>query len=107
LSEKVSLPIEDQNASAFDCFCLVLSQIPQGKVCSYGRLAELASLGNARQTCRYLKLLPKNSTLPWYRVVTAKGKLAEFTNANKQKRLLESEGVIFSEKGIIAKRFYM
>jgi methylated-DNA-protein-cysteine methyltransferase-like protein len=93
--------------NAFERFCVVLSQIPTGKVCSYGRLAELAGLGNARQACRCLRRLPKNSSLPWYRVVTAQGKLADFKNSNKQKQLLQSEGILFSEKGYIAKQFYL
>jgi methylated-DNA-protein-cysteine methyltransferase-like protein len=93
--------------SPFERFCLVLSQIPKGKVCSYGRVAELASLGNARQTCRWLRELPIDSELPWYRIVSVKGKLAVFSNSNKQKKTLEREGVIFTSSERIPKQYYI
>lgn len=94
-------------SSPFERFCLVLSQVPKGKVCSYGRVAELASLGNARQTCRWLRELPKSSDLPWYRIVSAQGRLADFSNSNKQKKILEDEGVIFTSAGRISKQYYI
>ncbi len=97
----------DNESSPFERFCLVLGQLPEGRVCSYGRLAELASLGNARQTCRWLRELPKDSRLPWYRVVSAQGKLADFSNAAKQRRLLEAEGIVFTDKGRLPKHYYI
>lgn len=97
----------DQEASPFERFCLVLSQIPEGKVCSYGRVAELAELGNARQTCRWLRALPGDSELPWYRVVNAQGKLADFSSANKQRKILKAEGICFTSAGRIPKNYYI
>jgi methylated-DNA-protein-cysteine methyltransferase-like protein len=97
----------DNVSSPFERFCVVLAQLPRGQVCSYGRLAELASLGNARQTCRWLRELPKDSQLPWHRVVSVQGKLADFSNAAKQRRLLEAEGIVFTDKGRLPKYYYM
>ncbi|MEO0443700.1 MAG: MGMT family protein [Pseudomonadota bacterium] len=91
----------------FERFCLVLSQVPHGKVCSYGRLAELAGLGSGRQTCRWLRQLPKDSELPWYRLVSAQGKLADFANALKQRKLLEAEGIEFTKSGRLPKHYYI
>lgn len=91
---------------AFERFCLILSQIPKGSVCSYGRVAELAELRSPRETCRYLRLLPAGSKLPWYRVVNAQGKLANFANARRQQQLLQSEGVLFNSKNRIPKDYY-
>lgn len=62
-------------------FCLVLSQVSNGHVCSYGYLATMAELGGARQSCAFLRRLPSDSGLPWYRVVNAQGKLADFASA--------------------------
>ena len=101
------MSFDENNSSPFERFCLVLSQIPEGKVCSYGRLAELAQLGNARQSCRWLRELPRHSPLPWHRIVSAQGKLANFAEAKKQKRLLEAEGILFTEKGRLPKQYYM
>lgn len=97
----------DSEASPFERFCVVVSQIPAGKVCSYGRVAELASLGNARQTCRHLRALPRGTELPWHRVVSAQGKLAEFANTGEQRKRLEREGVHFTPKQIIPKHYYL
>ena len=97
----------NEDASPFERFCLVLAQLPEGKVCSYGRLAELASLGNARQTCRWLRELPHDSQLPWHRVVSAQGKLADFSNAIKQRRILEAEGIVFSNNDRLPKHYYI
>ncbi len=95
------------DAMAYERFCLVLSSIPSGKVCAYGRLAELAELGHARQSCRYLRELPKHSSLPWYRVVNAQGKLANFSNAIRQRKLLEAEGIVFTQANRIPKSYYI
>ena len=94
-------------SEAFERFCLVLSQIPEGRVCSYGKLAQLSEIGGARQSCRFLRLLPKNSGLPWYRIVNAQGKLADFSNAQHQQQLLANEGVEFTAKGRIPKHYYI
>lgn len=90
----------------FDKFCFVLSQIPFGKVCSYGRVASLTGLASPRQTSRFLSLLPADSNLPWYRVVNAQGKLADFANASKQRQLLQSEGIMFTASNRIPKHYY-
>ena len=97
----------DDGFMPFERFCLVLAQLPKGKVCSYGRLAEMAVLGNARQTCRWLRELPVDSRLPWHRVVSAQGRLADFSNATKQRHLLEAEGIVFCDKGRLPAHYYM
>ena len=97
----------DSETSPFERFCFVLGQLPVGRVCSYGRFAELADLGNARQTCRWLRKLPKGSRLPWYRIVSAQGKLADFAHTAKQRHLLEAEGIVFTDKGRVPKHYYI
>jgi methylated-DNA-protein-cysteine methyltransferase-like protein len=54
-----------------------------------------------------LRELPMDSKLPWHRVVSAQGRLADFSNASKQRRLLENEGIIFSVNGRLSKSYYM
>ena len=56
---------------------LVLSQIPSGRLCSYGDLAKLAGLpGRARWVGRQLSRLPENTAQPWHRVVNARGQIS-------------------------------
>ncbi|MFA5629995.1 MAG: MGMT family protein [Porticoccaceae bacterium] len=55
----------------------VISQIPPGRLCSYGRVAALAGLpGRARWVGTLLGRLPSDSTLPWYRVVNSSGRIS-------------------------------
>ncbi len=88
-------------------FCFVLSQVPEGRVCSYGRLAEMAELSGPRQSCQLLRKLPNDSALPWYRIVNAQGKLADFAGASEQRKILESEGIRFSPAGRIPKQYFV
>lgn len=76
----------------------VIYQIPKGKVATYGQVAELAGLARAaRLVGSTLKGLPKNTKLPWYRVLNSSGKISLPPEAGgkKQKALLEKENVAF------------
>ena len=72
-------------------------EVPPGSVASYGQIAELAGIPRgARQTAYALRVAPDGLELPWFRIITASGKLAfaeGSTHFRKQKRLLEAEGV--------------
>lgn len=76
----------------------VVARIPRGRVSTYGRVAALAGLpGRARLVGRALRELPPGSTLPWYRVLNAAGKISARGDAlgheDFQTHLLEREGV--------------
>lgn len=61
--------------------------IPRGKVASYGQVAELSGLPRgARQVGHALRHLPGDRDVPWYRVVTASGRLAFEPGARAFKR---------------------
>ena len=62
--------------NAYEKIYDVIRGIPEGKVASYGQVAELA--GNRRwvRVVGYaLHALPPGSDVPWHRVVTKEGKL--------------------------------
>ena len=75
--------------------------IPVGRVATYGQVADLAGLpGHARQVGYALRVLPDESSVPWYRVVNTKGEISQRHNSNsesemEQRSLLEFEGVRF------------
>ncbi len=75
-----------------------IAAIPKGKVATYGQLATLAGRPNAaRSVGRTLKNLPKDSQLPWHRVINAQGKisLAKESDAWSQQRdKLADEGIL-------------
>jgi len=76
----------------------VISMIPAGSVATYGQIAKLAELpGRARLVGHILSQLPKNSRLPWFRVVNAAGKSSlppGSVSYEKQKEKLQEEGVV-------------
>lgn len=73
--------------------------IPQGKVCSYGTIANYLSLGSARMVGWALNQLKGNVTdIPAHRVVNAKGELSGRLmfgdNGERMGKLLKKEGVL-------------
>lgn len=52
-------------------------EIPQGRVASYGQVAEIAGIPRgARQVGYALRHLPQGHAVPWHRVITASGRIA-------------------------------
>lgn len=76
---------------------LTLAQVPEGKVVSYGQLAEMAGLGRAaRWVGRTLSQLPGDSTLPWHRVLGAGGRISlpvGTPSGDEQRARLRLEGI--------------
>ena len=76
---------------------MALSQVPEGRIVSYGELARIAGLPRgARRAARALSELPKGSGLPWHRVLNAQGRIALPEGSRgyrEQARLLRGEGV--------------
>lgn len=74
----------------------ILSEIPKGECIAYGELAKLAGFpGYARQVGSLMKNLPKDTKLPWYRVVNAQRRISFAQNTDgylRQKEKLEKEG---------------
>lgn len=82
----------------------VIKAIPEGAVFTYGGVAALA--GNhraARQVVRVLHTCSRKEKLPWHRVVNKAGRIAlkEQQGFERQKELLEREGIEVDEGGYI------
>ena len=82
----------------------IIASIPSGCVASYGQVAALAGYpNNARLVGRLLKEMPKDSTIPWHRVVNSQGKIAFAQGSalyQTQREKLLSEGVTFNNQRI-------
>ncbi len=91
----MSNPVEE--ATPEERIWHVVSRIPEGKVATYGQVAELAGLQRrARKVGRAMSLLPQGSRLPWHRVINAAGRVSPRGGGeHRQRELLESEGVVF------------
>ena len=76
-------------------------QIPSGKVSTYGDIAKFAGFpGYARQVGRLMATLPAGSSLPWHRVVNAKGEISMAgADLQRQRERLIAEGVEVNGSG--------
>jgi len=96
---------EDAKIAVFQ----VLMQIPAGNVVTYGHLAKLAGLGKAaRFVGTTMRNLPKDTRLPWHRVINSQGKISLPTNhpgRTIQENRLMDEGVIFIKGKVDLKRY--
>jgi methylated-DNA-protein-cysteine methyltransferase related protein len=84
----------------------VVRRIPRGRVATYGQVAMLAGLGgHARQVGYAMHALPKGSSVPWHRVINARGEISRRRRPGEelsQRMLLEREGVRFDARGRVA-----
>lgn len=91
--------------NTFEKIYAVVKNIPEGKVATYGHVALLA--GNprwARVVGYALHVNPEPGIIPCHRVVNCEGKVAPnfaFGGEDVQRRLLESEGIVFETDGRI------
>jgi len=83
----------------------VVAAIPEGKVATYGAVAQKAGLTRAaRRVGRALRGLPPETRIPWHRVINARGRISLPTGStahNTQRQRLEAEGVCFRSNGSI------
>ncbi|HEX9829696.1 MAG TPA: methylated-DNA--[protein]-cysteine S-methyltransferase [Bacteroidota bacterium] len=83
--------------------------IPKGNVATYGEVAEQSGFPHHARLVGYaLHNLPSKSTIPWHRVINARGEISLRTtgeNHSKQRRLLEKEGVQFRGNKVDLKRY--
>ncbi len=77
----------------------VVASVPPGRVMGYGHVgAVLGSPRFARQVGWALAALPRDTAVPWHRVIRSSGHLAfqgDPARALVQRALLEDEGVVF------------
>ena len=86
----------------------IVRQIPPGQVTSYGQIAAMIPPSPGMDPKSYDSFAARwvggamavcPDSVPWQRVINSQGKLSLRAGAEKQRELLEEEGVIFNEKG--------
>ncbi len=87
----------------------VVKQIPYGKVATYGQVAALAgNPGWARVVGYALHVNPDPDHIPCFRVVNREGRPSSafaFGGGNRQKELLEADGIVFVDGHVDMERF--
>jgi len=80
----------------------IVRRIPRGRVMTYGQIAILLGEGYTPRTVGFVMHGADESNTPWHRVINSQGRCSTgrvVLPADKQQRMLESEGVEFSQAG--------
>ncbi len=91
----------------------LVRQVPRGKVATYGQIALMLPpqgvdfesyrafgprwVGGAMAACP--------DDVPWQRVINSQGKISERPGAEKQRMLLEEEGIVFVKDKVDLKKY--
>lgn len=94
----------------------IVQAIPPGRVATYGQIAHLALKANGLMDQKARAFGPRwvggamassPPGIPWQRVINSQGKISlKGANQSEQRILLESEGVVFDERGRIDLNIY-
>jgi len=100
----------DRPSDKYQRIYAVATRIPRGRVATYGQVAALAGLPRQARLVGYaLHALPAESSVPWHRVVNAKGEISIRANGlghdDLQAQLLRREGVRFVAGSIPLPRY--
>ena len=92
----------------------LVRQIPRGKVASYGQIAMMIPPPMGVDFDSYKAFSPRwvggamaacPDDVPWQRVINSQGKISERSGAEKQRHLLEEEGVLFVKDKVDMKKY--
>ena len=86
-----------------------ISQIPAGKVVSYGQIAKVCGKPRAaRQVVRILQIYSPKLNLPWHRVINSRGliSLGKGNGYEEQKSRLLEENINFRKNDTIDLKIY-
>jgi len=90
----------------YDRIYSVVRRIPKGRVATYGQIACLAGIPRQPRQIGYaLAALRDHLPVPWHRVVNSKGEISQRSEPGfeeRQRILLQSEGVVFDVNGRIS-----
>lgn len=90
------------NSSNFERIYNLVRQVPVGKVATYGNIARWLGWPRGARTVGWaLRAAPAGSGIPWHRIVNAQGRISLTDDDDRQRRLLEAEGVVFDTSGRI------
>ncbi|MCX6049727.1 MAG: MGMT family protein [Chloroflexi bacterium] len=92
----------------------LVRQVPYGKVVTYGQIAQLLPPPIDVELAAYKALSPRwvgdamaacPKDVPWQRVINAQGQISERSGAQRQRQLLEEEGIIFVKDKVDLKQY--
>ena len=103
------MPDKSRSDERIERIWATVSNIPIGSVASYGQVAEMAGIPRgARQVGYALRQLPKDSEVPWHRVIRSSGRIAFAKGSgayNRQSKRLTMEDVVILEGRIDMQKY--
>ncbi len=91
-----------RDAGLYTRIYALVSEIPPGRVATYGQIAALEGHCAPRNVGYAMSALPSDRDVPWQRVINSAGRISERRGGggtDPQRVLLESEGVVFDRRG--------
>jgi methylated-DNA-protein-cysteine methyltransferase-like protein len=92
----------------------LVRKVPRGKVATYGQIAWMLPASNGVDFESYKAFGPRwvgsamaacPEDVPWQRVINSQGKISERSGAEKQRMLLEEEGIVFVKDKVDLKKY--
>jgi methylated-DNA-protein-cysteine methyltransferase-like protein len=92
----------------------IARQIPRGRVATYGQIAKMIPPPMGVEIEAYAAFAPRwvggamaacPDDVPWQRVVNSQGKISERPGAERQRQLLEEEGIEFVKDKVDLKKY--
>jgi len=89
-------------------------KIPRGRVATYGQLAMMLAPPAGVDSAAYQAFGPRwvggamagcPDDVPWQRVINSQGRISQRPGAEKQRQLLEGEGVVFAKDRVDFKKY--
>jgi len=90
--------------NTFDKIYNLVSEIPNGKVMTYGQIAKSLNIRNSRIVGFALHVNKNPNKVPCHRVVYSDGRLAKgfaFGGESAQEEKLKNEGIFFEKPGVV------
>lgn len=97
-----------RDASVYERIYAIAGQIPAGRLASYGQIATIEGRCTPRMV-GYAMAAVGDRRVPWQRVINSRGSVSERRQGggtSRQRRLLESEGVVFDKRGRVDFRIF-
>lgn len=98
----------------FDEVWALVRQIPSGKVATYGQIGKMIESPDGVSDAEYrssaarwvgLAMAASPNDVPWQRVINSQGKISQRAEADKQKKFLEAEGLVFLNDRVNLKQY--
>jgi methylated-DNA-protein-cysteine methyltransferase-like protein len=92
----------------------LVRQVPHGRVATYGQIALMIPPPAGVDFDAYRAQAPRwvgsamaacPDDVPWQRVINSQGKISERPGAQKQRQLLEQEGILFVKNRVDLKKY--